>query len=84
MPKYYCKYCGYGAYDPMALVRARCPRHPMGIGKGPHDIYIGRHDKENENAAYVCKYCGRRFGNLRLLTTGFCQARVGNQKHEAL
>lgn len=84
MAKYYCKYCGFGADDPIALVRMRCARHPLGNGKGPHEIYSGKHDVEGVNAPYVCKYCGRRFGSLRILTNGFCQCRPGNQKHEAL
>ena len=59
MPNYYCEYCGMKYSSAKALLAARCPRHPLGPGKGNHKLYEG-----SEKIQYICKYCGLKFSSI--------------------
>lgn len=79
MANYYCKNCGNKFSSIQNLTGNFCNRHPLGAGKGKHELYEG-----SEKSKYECKYCGTSFSSLINLTGNFCNRHpsgAGKGKH---
>jgi hypothetical protein len=67
MQKYYCENCGSKSNSILSLTEKSCYRHPLGSGKGKHEVYQG-----SEKAQYSCKYCGGTSSTIFSLTSFSC------------
>ena len=49
MARYFCRNCGKDYSSIRDLTSFKCPRSPLGAGKGPHELYEG-----SEKDRYTC------------------------------
>jgi predicted nucleic acid-binding Zn ribbon protein len=76
---YYCKNCGNKYSSISSLTSNSCARHPLGAGKGKHELYEG-----SEKSKYQCKYCGNSYTSISSLTGNSCSRHplgAGKGKH---
>ena len=79
MARYFCRNCGKDYSSIRDLTSFKCPRSPLGAGKGPHELYEG-----SEKDRYTCKYCGKTYRTIMDMTLMDCPRHpsgLGKGKH---